>query len=1049
MSTQDADLESALNQAKGHVVRRQHAAAENLCRQILAARPEFDDVRVLLAMSLLALKRFDEVRTEMDIVAHRQPRRWVVHWLIGESYARQGRRARALESLGRAVELDAADEGLQARVTTLRSRPDNADALLKQGCDEEELEAVQTEIFNFSTASPLRQRHEGDPFRDKTAVSFTDPSNMMMQESTVIVDASELEEVSETQHSKQNMRPASTHHGSFDLELEPTVVREAPSGLASGAGGPKTNLKGEQSPRTAVASNTRKLPAMEHVAPGRRRPRRKRRQRRVATWLLLSLLPLSVAAATFFVVRGYFERRIDTRLERVAGKALGTGTPKAMRKAAREVERRKSGNHFRQALWAHLLAASAYEQGNKQFQEARAAVDALGGGGEHSALQQRMAQGYVLLMLGKVREAQAQLARFAGEANPEYFYLNALINSSLNKDAEGFAAAKRAAQVGEAAPRYVALLALTEAKLGRTASALARIEKAEKKQSAPSLRLARARILQESGSDPVEAMQQATQLLRLSSERITEAQRAWAHLVLARQLLMQGAVPSALKHAYQASDATWYGTEEFHLAMGELYLRADSPGNARAHVGKLPEAYADGHRRALVVAQVEMAEGDYAAARRVLKEARPGPDAYMVQGEVEEAAGSYHAAKDFFERAAKAPKYRFEATLSIAGLLIKEKAHDDAFDLIQKAQNQAPEDPRVDKLAVARLLGLDKLREADERLEASLRRHPDELDLVMMKAEVSERLQDYEAAFIALGTVAEKRPRDASTQLRLANAAEQAGHVDAARQAYQAALKAEPADPSAHLGLAGLAMREGDLDAAREVLAEMKLEGDKAVRRAELAAAVEVAGGVGAAGRAQVEQLAKQHDTALLLTSLGWLELQAEQDEAAERAFRSALKKEPKTPEALLGSAVVQVHQGRTQEANALIERAEAMAEDAQVSPDRFRARVKVVRGNAAFELGELKRASTLAQEALALDEQLGEAHLLVALVKGERSQNAAAELRKAVKGIYAPPEAVARLAFELKKSKESCHFASLYLERAPQGYDATRATQIVRRCKQ
>jgi len=89
-----------------------------------------------------------------------------------------------------------------------------------------------------------------------------------------------------------------------------------------------------------------------------------------------------------------------------------------------------------------------------------------------------------------------------------------------------------------------------------------------------------------------------------------------------------------------------------------------------------------------------------------------------------------------------------------------------------------------------------------------------------------------------------------------------------------------------------------------------------------------------------------------------------------------------------------------------------------------------------------------LANEALEHDPEEASAHLLLANVAIERSEDPIESLRHAVEGHAPPPEALGRLATRLDAGEEACQLATRYLEVAPSGYDAADVRRVAARCE-
>ncbi len=87
--------------------------AVRICRRALLAHPESIKLRLLLGRGLLAMGRFDEVRTEMLAVLRSSPQEVRAYRFLGEAYLYDGRPDRAIDAFHKALEIDPSDEEVQ------------------------------------------------------------------------------------------------------------------------------------------------------------------------------------------------------------------------------------------------------------------------------------------------------------------------------------------------------------------------------------------------------------------------------------------------------------------------------------------------------------------------------------------------------------------------------------------------------------------------------------------------------------------------------------------------------------------------------------------------------------------------------------------------------------------------------------------------------------------------------------------------------------------------------------------------------------------------
>src|SRR5690606_4310983 len=129
----------------------------------------------------------------------------------------------------------------------------------------------------------------------------------------------------------------------------------------------------------------------------------------------------------------------------------------------------------------------------------------------------------------------------------------------------------------------------------------------------------------ESGSDPVRAHDEASAVIGELGERASPHQLAWAHLLLAKHAVSGGDAAVALTEARAAAERAPPVDEAFGMQLVTALLRAGAPEEARTAHARLPEAAVDAPARALLSAEVALANGDLDAADAALGRASAGP----------------------------------------------------------------------------------------------------------------------------------------------------------------------------------------------------------------------------------------------------------------------------------------------------------------------------------------------------------------------------------------------------------------------------------------
>ncbi|MEZ4255536.1 MAG: tetratricopeptide repeat protein [Polyangiales bacterium] len=114
--------EDVTAQLKKLIAEHRYQDAVRLSRRALLSKPESVPIRMLLGVALLALRRFDEVRTEMTTVLRHAPREAAAYRLLGEAYVHAGQPERAKEPLKQAISLAPGDRMAQALLDDANSQ---------------------------------------------------------------------------------------------------------------------------------------------------------------------------------------------------------------------------------------------------------------------------------------------------------------------------------------------------------------------------------------------------------------------------------------------------------------------------------------------------------------------------------------------------------------------------------------------------------------------------------------------------------------------------------------------------------------------------------------------------------------------------------------------------------------------------------------------------------------------------------------------------------------------------------------------------------------
>ena len=703
----------------------------------------------------------------------------------------------------------------------------------------------------------------------------------------------------------------------------------------------------------------------------------------------------------------------------------------------------------RQALRARLLATLLLEHDRGEAPEVEALIQAIPGDRPTDAV---IASALLAVDRGDPAAAVQTLSGLTaeGEQIPEAFRARALATAALGRWAEAEQAAGQAASARPGATRHLVLHAFMRYRAGDSAAALTLLDSVPEGATDPAVRVTRARILQDSGSDPARAVEEANAVLTQLESRASPQQLATAHLIRARHAAAQGDAATALAEARLAVDHVPPGDEAFGMGLVETFLRAGDAPQAAAQLARLPEPAVDAPARALLVAEVALAQNDLDRAEAALANASEGPRRDLMRAQILEARGRPEEARPLYEAAMNAPGpegRRVRARVRLAAIELATGHGARTIELLEPVRERAGDDPELVPLLARAYLAGGRLDDAQQLLEVGLRQRPDDGDLLGMHGMLLLRRGQIPEALASLQRAAQLRPNDADVHASLGDAAGLAGQAAAAVAAYARALELEPTQSRALLGQARLALRARDLDTTQARLDAITQPGPLALDIGRVRAELLVARGEGELGIATVEALARENESdPQLWTALGALQAQAERDRDADRSFERALRIDPNRPQALLGQSLIQIRTGSLAAARRSIATAEREAERRELT-DQLGPWIEVANGRYAFEMGSFEEVVRRANAAIAVDPNFATAHLLIANVAIERNDDPLVELRRAVGGFAPAPEALGRLAPRLGRGEEACRIAQRYMQIAPTGYDATEVRRIADRC--
>ncbi len=797
-------------------------------------------------------------------------------------------------------------------------------------------------------------------------------------------------------------------------------------------------------PRPAPAPPPSATPMPPPAAPSTTRVRRTARR-----WLMpavtgvLGLLVLGAMVA--FGVSVWRASTLSQEIHAAAAEAGDTGSRSATEAVIERIG--ETDDEEMMALRARLIATLVYEHGEDRAAEVRAVVDRVTA--SEATTDVRIAAALLALSEGDPQEAGRDLDRLEaqGDQIPEAFRAHAFVMAARGEWGQAYEAAARAVEARPSAPRHIALQALMRHMTGGTDPALTLLDGTLDAEHQPAVRIVRARILADTGSDPSQAVQEASAVIDDLADRATPSQLAWAHLIRAAE----GPPAQALEEARAAAENPPPLDEAFGMQLARVFLRHGAPQDADLHLGQLSETVViDVPGRALLTAEVALAVNQLSRAEEALGNAGSGSRQNLLRARIYEARNQSEAARPLYERVMNedpGPEGR-SAAVRLAHIEMTEGNTARVVSLLEPRQPEAVDDLDLVPLLARAYLARDRAGDAGRIVDAALRRRPNAPELKALRGAVLLANGSASEAVSPLTEAAEALPRDARVRADLGRAHQLTGHREAATAAYEATLEIEPANVRALVGLAQIAFESGDYDQAEQRVTAAANTGQEGLAVARLRARLEVVRGAGASGVSAVRALSRQHEDAIVWTALGDLYAQAEQDRSAGRAYEHALQLEAEFVEALIGQTFLQIRAGQFSRAERTLVRAEAAAQAAGTSAEA-QPRIDSARGWLDFEAGSDRydAAVTRANAAIEADEHLSSAHLLLGTIAIERGQDPIPELRRAAAARAPSPEALGQLAPRLPAGEEACRVARRYLAAAPDGYDSPDVQRVVRRC--
>lgn len=665
------------------------------------------------------------------------------------------------------------------------------------------------------------------------------------------------------------------------------------------------------------------------------------------------------------------------------------------------------------------------------------------------ARERGIAETYLALARGDLaaarQHASAVVAR--GDYKAEAARSRALAARFVGNLEQALDSARLATDERPEAPRHVALFAELTARAGRTEAAIARLDRLPDEYQNAATRIARARILDNTGADGAQVTRLAQQVLE--DEAATFHEKAWARLLLARASAAQGDRVTARRHLDQASEVAPPGDELFTLGLIEAALRIDADHLAQQVAQRLPSPLSvDAGRRAQLSAELALARHDLRGAAANLENAPEGARTALARARLLEARGQYERARTLYEQAAGEPAYRVPATAHLAAMELRQGNAAASAERITPLLAEHENHPDIVPVAVDAQLGLHQPQRAMELVAPALEAHPEDVRLLAAKAHVEMALAQWEQALQTLDRALGIQADDADLHADRGRAARELSRLEVAREAFDRALELSASHPGALIGRLELDLVEFRPTDARPIMDRIdraEVHSLEVERLRGRLLNMEIAGQSGIT--AVRTALRTYPDDRTLQMSLSWLYMQAENYTAAVRGFGRLASGDTPDIEAVLGRVLAQIRMRAPARStiDGLIEG--GLDESTLAVP--VRAQFHAILGRLAHAEDNRTVATQEAQRALEIDPKNSEAHLLLADLANEREADDTRELELALEGVHPSSRPLGVLAIRAEQVNDAlCQYAQRYRRAAPSGQYARGIARVIRDCR-
>ncbi|MCC6876348.1 MAG: tetratricopeptide repeat protein [Sandaracinaceae bacterium] len=693
-----------------------------------------------------------------------------------------------------------------------------------------------------------------------------------------------------------------------------------------------------------------------------------------------------------------------------------------------------------------MLVLAGERESVEELERQLATVPSTGEAGA----QRTIAQTYLALARGDLRSAMQHASQVAaqGDYASEAAHARAMAARAVGNVEGALAASRITIEQRPEAPRYVALHAELMARGGDSAAALARLDELPADRVTPGVRIARARIRDAAGVAIAEIASEARAVLE--DEAATTHEKVWARLLLARAAATSGDRVEARRLLDEASRDAPPGDELFTLALCEAALRIGADRLAQTSAERLPTPLTvDAGRRAQLSAELALAAHDLRTAEAALGGAPADPRTALARARLLEARGQYDAARPLYREASADASLRVPATVALASMELEHGHAPEAVALARPLLEQFPNHPDVVPVAVEAQLGIQQAQPAMQLVTPALALHPRDARLHAAKAHVQIALEQWQQALTTLEEAIGLEEDDADLHADRGRAAAHLGRLDVARQAYDRALELSASHPVALVGRLELDVDAMSLGPGREIMDRVDRAEVRSLHVEHLRArllAMEIAG---RSGTTAVRDALREHDDDHLLTMcLGWLYMQAEDYSRAMSTFGRLTSGDTPQAEAVLARTLAMVRMRMSTPAKSALD-AWLETHPPESLPARERALLVALQARLALAEDQRGPAQRLAREAIALDGDTDEAHLVLADLLIDQEQDPSEPMRAALRGPHPSSRPLAVLAIrEEPPSPEACAYAERYRRAAPGGQYGRGVARTLRDCR-